>query len=272
MVCITETWLNSDVTGAEVSLENYNIFRHICVNKGHTYLRDRQSGRRGGGVALYVKSELLRRCFSLDFNTGFSFAEAIACQIPHPSQLLTVLGVYRIPTSPEADDEQIIRAIRLIANQPGICLTLGDFNAAHINWHTGSCSVSNGFSMKLFEIAEEEFLFQAIKSPTRFREGNNPSILDLALTKCPDDVSSVQMLAPPGKSDHVVILVELQIEILEDRQLPSFSWFYQKTRRSELVEDATLVNWHQLASLECVTDMWHALRDWIVDLRIRFVP
>ncbi len=39
MLCITETWLNSDVTNAEVSLENYNIFRG-----------DRQSGRRGGGV------------------------------------------------------------------------------------------------------------------------------------------------------------------------------------------------------------------------------
>ncbi len=46
---------------------------------------------------------------------------------------------------------------------------------------------------------------QAIKSPTRFREGNNPSLLDLVFTKYPDDVSSVQMLAPLGKSDHAVI-------------------------------------------------------------------
>ncbi len=52
--------------------------------------------------------------------TDSSFAEVVACQIPHPSQLLTVLGEYRSPTSQEADDEQIIRAIRLVANQPGI--------------------------------------------------------------------------------------------------------------------------------------------------------
>ncbi len=52
--------------------------------------------------------------------TNSSIAEAVACQIPHPSQLLSVLGVHRSPTSLEADDEQIIRAIRLIANQPGI--------------------------------------------------------------------------------------------------------------------------------------------------------
>ncbi len=86
--------------------------------------------------------------------------------------------------------------------------------------------------MKLFEIAEEKFLFQTIKSPSRFRAGNNPSILDLACTKYLDDVSCVQMLAPAGKSDHVVILLELQIQLLEDKQLPSFSWLKQEHRNS----------------------------------------
>ncbi len=81
-------------------------------------------------------SELLPRCFSLDFNTDSFFAEVAACQTPHPSQLLTVLGVCRSSTSPEADDQQIIRAIRLVANQPGICLILGDFYAPHINWQS----------------------------------------------------------------------------------------------------------------------------------------
>ncbi len=74
------------------------------------------------------------------------------------------------------------------------------------------------------------------------REGNNPSLLDLAFTKYPDDASSVQMLAPLGKSDHAVIPLELQIQLQDDKQLPSFSWFYHKTRRSELVEAVTMVN------------------------------
>ncbi len=79
------------------------------------------------------------------------------------------------------------------------------------------------------------------------------------------------MLAQLGKSDHVVVLLELQVQLLEDKPLPSFSWFYQKTRRSELVEAATMANWHQISSLESVTDMWHTLRDWILDLRNRLV-
>ncbi len=97
---------------------------------------------------------------------------------------------------------------------------------------------------------------QAIKSPTRFKEGNKPSLLDLAFTKYPHDVSSVQMLALLGKRDHAVILLELRIQLLEDQRLPSFSWFYQKTRRSKPVEAATMVNWQHISSLESVTDMW----------------
>ncbi len=82
--------------------------------------------------------------------------------------------------------------------------------------------------MKLFEIGE--FLFQATKSPTRFREDNKPSILDLAFTKYPNDVSSVQILAPLGKSDHIFILLDLQVQLLEDKQLPSLSWLYYKKK------------------------------------------
>ncbi len=65
MLFITPTCLNPDVMDAEVSLENNNIFRG-----------DSQSGRRGGGVALYVKPEFLPRRFSLDVN-----ADSFFCRI-----------------------------------------------------------------------------------------------------------------------------------------------------------------------------------------------
>ncbi len=80
------------------------------------------------------------------------------------------------------------------------------------------------------------------------------------------------MLAPLGKSDHALILLELQIQLLEGKQLPSFICFFKKTRRLELVEAATMVNWQQISSMESVTDMWLTLRDWILDLRNKFVP
>ncbi len=51
--------------------------------------------------------------FSLDFNADYYFVAVVSCQIPHPTQLLNVLGVIRRPTSPEADNEQFIRTTLL---------------------------------------------------------------------------------------------------------------------------------------------------------------
>ncbi len=65
-----------------------------------------------------VKSELLPRCFYLDFNTDSSFVEVIACQIPHTSQLLTVPGV------------QPLRM--LIKNKPSVPSALSPINRAFV--------------------------------------------------------------------------------------------------------------------------------------------
>ncbi len=45
VICVTETWLTPSVSEPEVTLDGYTLFRS-----------DRAVPRRGGGVALYVKS------------------------------------------------------------------------------------------------------------------------------------------------------------------------------------------------------------------------
>ncbi len=69
-------------------------------------------------------------------------------------------------------------------------------------------------------LAASQFVFQALTSPIRAREGNNSSILDLAITQYLDDVSSVEALAPFGESDLVVDLLELHIQGQENKQVP----------------------------------------------------
>ncbi len=47
VICVTEAWLHDELKDHEISLPGYVLFRH-----------DRPSSKRGGGVALYVKSNL----------------------------------------------------------------------------------------------------------------------------------------------------------------------------------------------------------------------
>ncbi len=72
--------------------------------------------------------------------------------------------------------------------------------------------------MKLFELA--------IKSPNKLRKGNNPSFLDVAFTKCPDNV---------------VVLLGLQIRLQESdsTRVHSADFFRKPEDRNEA---ATIVN------------------------------
>ncbi len=86
-------------------------------------------------------------------------------------------------------------------------------------------------------------------------------VFQQTFTKYPDGVSSVEVLAPLGKSDHVVVLLELQIQIQEDKQLTSVNCSYQKTKSLEIVDVARTVNWILILSLTNVDGMWHMLKD-----------
>ena len=46
---------------------------------------------------------------------------------------------------------------------------------------------------------------QLIKEPTRFRMGQEPSLLDLIITTDEHLINNIEIKAPLGKSDHVVL-------------------------------------------------------------------
>ena len=56
----------------------------------------------------------------------------------------------------------------------------------------------------------ENTLYQSVESPTRFRDGQIPSLLDLVITDDPDQILSIDHLPPIGASDHVCLLTTLQ--------------------------------------------------------------
>ncbi len=54
-------------------------------------------------------------------------------------------------------------------------------------------------------------LHQHVLSPTRFRTGQNPSLLDLVFTKFPDSITAIEVEPPLGRSDHAVITCDVWI-------------------------------------------------------------
>ncbi len=71
--------------------------------------------------------------------------------------------------------------------------------------------MANSFTNKLLTAADEEFLHQAVTSPTRYRTGQLPSILDLIFSKYSSNILAINHLAPLGKSDHATLQVNFAV-------------------------------------------------------------
>ena len=64
--------------------------------------------------------------------------------------------------------------------------------------------------------------------PTRFREGQTPSLLDLIITNEDGMVQNAEPRSPLGKSDHVVIYFTLRCYMDEDSEKESERFIYSK--------------------------------------------
>lgn len=63
---------------------------------------------------------------------------------------------------------------------------------------------------KFSDCIDDCFLFQHITEQTRFRHGQNPSVVDLILTNEENSVGDVEMEASLGMSDHAIITCTIQ--------------------------------------------------------------
>ena len=60
-------------------------------------------------------------------------------------------------------------------------------------------------SSKFLEVVRDSFLFQYVKQPTRYRNENTPSLLDLVFTNEKGMIETIDHCSPVGNSDHEIL-------------------------------------------------------------------
>ena len=84
IIGVTESWAHSDILDSELALEGYDLFR-----------KDRPVDRSGGGVLLYIKSNL----HAVEVPPFSSFPEQVWCYFSDASNTKCYIGVcYRTPS------------------------------------------------------------------------------------------------------------------------------------------------------------------------------
>ena len=80
---------------------------------------------------------------------------------------------------------------------------MGDFNYKEINWQAQSTTTSEAHPATLFlEATKECFLYQHVEDHTRYREGQQPSTLDLVFTNEENMIESISVEPIIDRSDH----------------------------------------------------------------------
>ena len=185
---IYETLLNID------GYEKYVNFKFTDSNLG-------ASGKRG--VAIYVKDGL--QAEEVKFQTPYDDHLWIEVKLRNDDKLLCGC-VYRSP-SKDTTKETTSKVCEIIQeatlkNKERL-LICGDFNYPEIDWENDYVNTEN---IKPFiETLQARHLYQHVCNPTRYREGQEPSLLDLILTN--EEGIVYDLLHKPGlaDSDHEIL-------------------------------------------------------------------
>lgn len=122
VIGISETWLHSKIETALVQVEGYQMIRQD---------RNHLTGKRGGGLCLYVKDSLTVE--NLDLNVNNHNLELLGIKIVQPNQKdLIILLVYRPPTG-EIDYfcDKLKEIVQSLPNKDELII-MGDFNVDYL--------------------------------------------------------------------------------------------------------------------------------------------
>ena len=135
IIAITETWID---TGNKNFLSEFKI-------EGYELFHEDRKGRRGGGVAIYVKD-------TLSFTVNNSVREDVNSQsiwvdILNGREKLVVGIQYRPPNLRREDTITLLQEISRACRNKNVCF-LGDYNFRRIDWEWGTWNLrlSYGFA------------------------------------------------------------------------------------------------------------------------------
>jgi hypothetical protein len=194
IILLTETWCNATVDNAVLAIPGYILATDLRRDRIDT------ANGIGGGLLVYGKEgiEIL-----MNDNLASNFNQYCSFRITTRSTPLNFVLAYRPPSSRQENTVELCNLLRKLDSNT---LVIGDINLPDIDWKEGRAGAKG---RQLLETALEENLDQMVSFPTH-RKGN---MLDLIITNCPEKVLTVLDGGSLGKSDHCIILAEVECDI-----------------------------------------------------------
>ena len=126
--------------------------------------------------------------------------------------------VYLSPNTTNVNRELLLENINWAKCNFTESIIVGDFNLPDINWstHTASSQYSKMFLDQINDCGYE----QVVSNPTRYRNNQNASLLDLILISEPDVINELAIEQPFGKSDHCKLNFKVKNRVQKIMEIP----------------------------------------------------
>ena len=234
-------------------LKNYVLYHNISTSTGR-------------GICMYVKSSLNANELSCEQD----MEENVWVEVKLQNKKVKVGCLYRSPSdNSEETNNQMNNHIKEMSRGSDEFLMTGDFNYPTINWRN-NIAVGNKGAKDFLELINDEMLNQHQEDPTRHRGSNEPSTLDLIITKYQDTIMSIDQEPPLGNGDHDVLFIKTNFEVVKGTQKQSkpnlHKGDYDKLR-SHMTD-----NWSVLLNDKNTIQSWNMFRDRITDGINKYIP
>ena len=193
ILCITETWLDSNILDSFISIPGFNIFRH---DKG-----------RGGGACIYVRDDLHVKILETNINKDHEIKiEDVWLTVQARKLPSFIVGcVYRHPKAHVQSFNYLTEVFRSVCLKKKAIYIFGDFND---NMFDGN--------NKMHKVIENSKLSLMNNKPTRITQ-HSSTLIDLLLTNSPNTVIHTDTIPGPI-ADHE--LVSASIDIKKPKRQP----------------------------------------------------
>ena len=163
------------------------------------------------GVAIYVKDDLYVN--EVKLNTDFKDHLWVEIRLSSNDSILCGC-IYRSPTKEkeatlESTDQICEILAKASARNYAYLLICGDFNYRDIDWENESSNGNNEHCSSFLNTIQDCFLQQHVTEPTRYRHGEEPSLLDLVLSNEEGMVYNLAHEHGLGDSDYVTLTFDL---------------------------------------------------------------
>ena len=149
-------------------------------------------------------------------------------------------------------------------------ILVGDFNFGCIKWETKS-TIMRSVSADLFlDTIGNLFLEQLVNEPTRIRNEQTSSLLDLVLTNNIYFVDEISVQDPIGKSDHVVL--DIFVIANTGKVIPIERRLYYKGDYDSMRNYFKSIDWNYLLLNENTQNSWDIFYDHFCFALNTFVP